>query len=761
MPESLHGWFMDMFRYAHDTSAAPVVRDILRRDGVYANRDFFCSAKGTSFLSTLAEADTEATISLIEHTLGAWSREELLVFEANRQSIVWTLEKIAVWQPTFIRAAKMLMLLAVAENAKNSNNATGTLLGLFRIGTEWAATEASPSRRLPALLEMLRSDDDDLKLMGLRVAEAALNISGGGYRIVGPEHQGIKESAALWRPETYGEWWSEFRIFWDCLIGETRGWNDALRKNANSTILTASGEQLRIHSHRDAVLSVIEQIADDPVTDIRQLNHFFIERRRWYRDEDDSSVRFRLRRLEGRITRRNLESRFQRYVLDTNWSEWEDYSVEGELREHIRPKRLVRALAERVARNDEAFERLLPMLLSGSSETAALFAFGSDMCAADKDNKRLLPLLTLQGDSINYQCLGGYIAGLKVRDVNQWQKVLLGLLANQDTAKRGADLIWRSGFDDQVLNACLDAFEAGWIEPSYFRSLCFGLKWQSVSQDDLVRLFILLSKQEDQTSAYVLVDLLDQVLKKDGWPVDSDFVFEVVTASVHFDEKQDTMHSYHWHGACKKLIAHDPTKAMPLLNVLLQQIGNNYRLSYDHDVAPLAHSLCHFDSIGAWDIVTSHLLSTAPKWRSDLLNWLKGGIGGFGEKNSVPPIAEFPLQVVLDWIAQDKEARAAMVAHCAPNSLDDEFGGALTRALLTNFRNLDGVENGISCNFHSGAWSGPRSQYLRARRDKFRAWLSKDFDENVMSWLENEIVQLDHEIEAAEISEERESWNRP
>ena len=761
MPESLHGWFMDMFRFAHDTSAAPIVRDILRRDGVYANRDFFCSAKGTSFLSTLAEADPEATISLIEHTLGTWSREELLAFDTNRQSIVWTLEKIAVWQPTFIRATKMLARLAVAENAKNGNNATGTLLGLFRIGTEWAATETSPSERLPVLLEMLRSVDDDLKLMGLRLAEAALNTSGSGYRIIGPEHQGIKERAALWCPKTYGEWWSEYKLFWECLIDETRGWNDALRKEANSTILTASGEQLRIHSHRDAVLSIIEQIADDPVTDIRQLNHFFIERRRWYRDEDDSSVRYRLRRLEGRITRRNLELRFQRYVLDTNWSEWEDYSVEGELREHTRPKRLVRALAGRVARSDEAFEHLLPMLLSGSSETAALYAFGSDMCAADKDNKRLLPLLAFQGDSISSQCLGGYIAGLKVRDVNQWQKMLIGLLANQDTANLGAELICRSGFNDQVLSVCLDAFEAGWIEPGYFRSLCFGMSWKSVSQDGLVRIFTLLSNRGDQISAYVLVDLLDQILKEDGWPVDSDFVFRVVTASAHFDEKQDTMHSYHWHNVCKKLVAHDPTKEMSLLNVLLLQMGMNYRLSYDHDAEPLAHSLCHLNPVGAWEIITSHLLSTAPKWRSDLLNWLKGGMSGFGEKNSVPPIAEFPPQNILDWIAQDTEARASMIAHCAPRSLDDEYGGALTRALLANYRTLDGVVNGISCIFHSGGWTGPRSQHLRARRDRFRAWLSKGFDGNVISWIEEELVQLDREIEAAEISEERESWNRP
>ncbi len=323
------------------------------------------------------------------------------------------------------------------------------------------------------------------------------------------------------------------------------------------------------------------------------------------------------------------------------------------------------------------------------------------------------------------------------------------------------DLVRRSGFDNQVLSACLDTFEAGWVEPGYFQSLCYGKSWQAISQDVLVRLLTLLSNREDQISAYVLVDLLDQVLTMEDWPVDSDFVFRVVMAPSHFEERLDTMHAYHWHRVCEKLVAYDPTKAMPLLDVLLQQMGSNYRLSYDHDVAPFAQALCHNNPAEAWKIVAVHLLSVAPKWRGELINWLKGGIGGFGEKNLVPPIAEFPLQTVLDWIAQNPEGRAAMIAHCAPNSLNDEFGGALTRALLVSYQDVDGVPSGISTNFGSGGWRGPRSQHLRTKRDRFRGWLSKGFDRNVVTWIESEITYLDQDIEAAEISEERESWNRP
>ncbi len=79
------------------------------------------------------------------------------------------------------------------------------------------------------------------------------------------------------------------------------------------------------------------------------------------------------------------------------------------------------------------------------------------------------------------------------------------------------------------------------------------------------------------------------------WPADSDLLFRIVTAPAHFQERLDNMHSYHWRNVCDKLITLDPPKAMPLLDVLLQQMGNNYRLSYDHYVEPMMTNLCRID----------------------------------------------------------------------------------------------------------------------------------------------------------------------
>jgi hypothetical protein len=74
------------------------------------------------------------------------------------------------------------------------------------------------------------------------------------------------------------------------------------------------------------------------------------------------------------------------------------------------------------------------------------------------------------------------------------------------------------------------------------------------------------------------------------------------------------------------------------------------------------------------------------------------------------------------------------------------------------YSSVDGVGNGISAIFHSGGFTGPRSQHLKRRRDKFRTWLSAGFQYEVTRWIEDELDDLDQSIEAAEINEERDRF---
>ena len=100
-------------------------------------------------MNYLAEADPAAALAVIERTFGTWPQEELKNWKTGRQDIVWALEKIAVWREHFLRAAQLLVKLALVENANYATNSTGILLGLFMTGLGWAATQASPRSAFP------------------------------------------------------------------------------------------------------------------------------------------------------------------------------------------------------------------------------------------------------------------------------------------------------------------------------------------------------------------------------------------------------------------------------------------------------------------------------------------------------------------------------------------------------------------------------------------------------------------------------------
>jgi len=620
MPETLHGWFMEMFRYAHDSAAIRIIQDILRPDSIFSDRAFLGSAKGASLLDALAEADPDAALKLLESTLGTWSPEELLPISGIHQNFVWILEKLAVWRPTVFGALKLLTKLALVEKSNSSNNAAGTLAGLFRIGPEWAATEASPAERFPVLLDMLRSTDNDLKRLGLKIAESALRTYGGSRRI-GPEHQGIKQRADLWKPTTYGELYSEHRRYWNCLINETHKWPNASRTEANSSILKAAEHQLRITAFTDDVLTAIELIATDLATDRRELNRFIIRRLGRFRDKEDQYSYRRLRRLNGKLARRSLGSRFQRYVLDTTWDEWGDFTPDDQNKP--KPRKLLRALAGRVARNAEAFESLATMIATSVTDTGALFAFGEELCAADRDYHCLEPLLAKWHAPNHSQGLNGYFSCLKQRDPQLWKETVNRLLSRQETAAHGAELLLSSSFDDNDFDNILQEFEQGRINANSLSRIIYNKSWQSVAPTKIQRLLELLCDHTDPIAANVMVTLLDRMIDENTFSISPDLLFRIVIAPTNFLDRPDNMHSYHWRKICDKLIAQDPQKAMSLLDVLLTQMGSNLRLSYDHYVEPMITELCRINPDEAWDIVARHLLSTAPKWRGDVMEWLK------------------------------------------------------------------------------------------------------------------------------------------
>ena len=743
-----------MFKFAGDAATSHVVSDILKPEGIFADRAVLTSANGARFLSTLAEANSGAVLKLLEGTVGLWSDKELLDFKEERQSIVWALEKIAVWPTLTVRSIKVLARLASNENANFSNNATGTLVGLFRIGPEAAATEASPEARLPALLALMRSRSDGERRLALKAAHAALYGRGTSFRIVGPEYQGLKGRAKLWMPTTYGDLWRSWHLYFQSLVEETRSWPEADRPDVCQALLDAVEHQIQTPLCTELALEVLGALIDDPAMSPRQLNRFFWHWQEYEANKDNSHITSRVKAMARRYTRRDLASRVRRYVIDVDWMEWDDDFRDRHDKAKSRVKLSARALARRIARSPDSF-REVEHLLVPTVDAPGLWFFGEELGAGDEKLVLLPALARLADDTKHHLCLHAYLSSVGKRDPELYRTWIRGALGDPGTAWLGATLTLRSDYVDELFDSCLGALDRGWIEARLFASLRFGKAIDRVPLDRAGQLLRKLDQINSAESLFLAVELMDSMAMDASFPCGGDFAFSVLVRTIPAEDRHEQMHGFHWKNVCAMLVKWEPARAKALLDALLTAMGKAYRLSYDSNVAPLADDLARMDVHAAWEVVRLQFEAALPEWRSDLLSWLKGGLVSFDEKEPKAVVADLPVADILEWIALDSGPRAPLVAHATVASLDDEHGGHLTRELLSRYGTIDGVRDGIRATFHSGGWTGPTSAHLRRKREKLRRWLAAGLDGQVMQWIEGEIEYLDRSIEREDIDEER------
>jgi hypothetical protein len=495
-------------------------------------------------------------------------------------------------------------------------------------------------------------------------------------------------------------------------------------------------------------------LVDDEAMLPEKVNGFFSNWQLYEDDDKHPEITKRLRNLERRYTKRDLASRFRRYVIDVSWREWDEDFRQRAGKTKNRSMALVTALAHRIARHPEKLNQVRN-LLAPATNAPALWHFGVQLASADT-SRVLLPVLVQAALETRHQtCLLGYLSDVLTCDPTLHVSTVRGLLDAEATAWLGITISLYSTYHDGLFERCLNALEKRWVDPSLFGILRYGNTIESLPPERAHSLLFLLHACATEEALFLLVELLDSLSFNDSSPFTSDFVFRAVSESVPDQNGRGVMRGYHWKNVCLKLIKWDTTRALPLLNVLLTRMGETYELSYDTYVKPMADELVRADPHGAWTLVKRHFEETLPKWRGDILSWLKGGLHTFDEKTPRGAIAYIPTLEILEWIEKDPEPRAVLMAHAALRTLDDNQGGQLTRQLLSRYGQFKGVRNGISATFHSGGWTGPTSAYLKRKRDKFRRWLAAGFDVEVTRWIEGEIEYLDRYIEQEEINEER------
>lgn len=752
VPEQLQHWFLQLFIYGHASPVAQsVIANVLSANGPFSSREFLESKAGCRFLSHLAEADPAGTMNTIERTIGAWSLDELRQREQGRQDIVWALEKIAVWPEHFLRVADVFIRLALAENAKNSNNSTGMLLGLFTIGVGWAATQASPAERFPAIKHLLESDDHDRKVLGLKLCTSWLSTYG-GVRILGAEYQGLRAEIVFWRPKTWKEVFDAWRLVWNQVYSVSRAWDSEERSLANSTLIDAGAGLLQTSNVATEVMDTLFLLADDPATDVRHLTHMVIHKFNFHPRKMPKGMIGRLRALDDKLTGSSFWGRFCRFVLNTTWDE--DYRErKGEIKESYKPSRRVQELVNEVAADRALLSEYLPKFVT--VEGHRLYEFGIKLAAAIQTPELTEAVVSSQLTSLpelNTQFIGGYLAEVKSRDAQLWETVTLRLLDNDTSRNLGTAVIFSSGISGSVLTRLLELFRQGLVSPNAFSRFTWRASVEGASEGLVNDVVDTLVRVATEDALRVAIELAHDYYFDKQNPISCDeaLVWRIITSALLLKEDHtDTMIGYHWRVVTEGFRKRFPDRDLDLLSAILPHLDSSHSVS-----ASIADAIARDHPDDSWTIVSGYLDDDTKRgyW---IISWLGDRIG-FEEEPPLGAIRHFEPIAVMRWVSGDPEKNTRTLVRCLPKTLDETGGGKLTVLFLEMYGDDEKIASSLISHFWSGGRTGPESAHFAGKRDKARGWIKQAKSGRVLSWLYRYVEFLNECITDAEIKEERE-----
>lgn len=756
-PQSMHGWFYDMFSYAHGSSAvSKTVRVILSKHSAFFRNHQIKSEVGANFFLSLTEADTEAALEFLEATIGKESNGELRSFRGGRQRVVWALEKIAVERALFVRAARLLLRLAETENEPiYANNASGTFANLFSLGPgSTAPTQASPSERIVVLEEAISSMQKDTRAVALRAFEVALK-SHSFSRTIGAERRGLKD-LELWSPKTYGEWFDAYRAVWRLLVSQLKSLPDDEFAEAVRILLLRSFELVQIENLAELVTSTIQELIDDPRVQRKAVLEMAldVEERLIELPDPIKSKWEMIRKLAAGGD--SFRGRLRSCLVLPPWRFASDSTLTTEA---------WRDIAAEALSSPKEFLDELPWLVSNEPESAG--PFGYELGRLDQAlmfESLIVSVIADAGVGCNANLLAGYLRAVQERDYSHWLSTVKRLSSRSDSELFFPNVVTQSSLTDELADILSGLIEKGVFPAHYLQAFVFGGAIANLSPAKFESWIVLLLAKQEKKSVVVALQLLHYYfLKHKRVNISPELIEAVMLNETLFEEESEAVQShrdYDWAEVAKMYLGDHPSRKMIVAKKILDSAGRDsivvkrFTRSY---VSKLLNQLVQEMPFEMWAIVSPMLGPPIDKRAHALADWLQGGSFKFSvEDEKSAALNLIPQQSIWEWVDQDLENRAWYLASFAPKLNEDGTLPSLVRAILSRYGDRDDVKESLLSNWSSEGWLGPASSHYGSKKEVLERLLETESEPRVREWLHLYIRRLRLRIETARRQEERE-----
>ena len=347
------------------------------------------------------------------------------------------------------------------------------------------------------------------------------------------------------------------------------------------------------------------------------------------------------------------------------------------------------------------------------------------------------------------------------KDVQVWQNLVMELAEVVPHIEYWPGLVWRSGMTNEVAQILINLVREGLVKPENLGMFSLGRTSAPISDETFFEWLNTLLNIGTEKSVSTAINLASMSMHG-GRKLPREILERLVTNRAVFEKKSrnDVMLNHYWFQLARSLIKFDTGAELLVMHTLLENIGNRNGVAADlgPDGEKFLDTLVSRHPREAWAQISDYIKPPMNSRALVITRWLRGD-NGFGERDP-GPMRHIPRELIWDWIKDDTDRRASLIANMAPKDFDvQSWPQSLIREMLCKFGDSDAVQSSVFSNFFTGGWSGPASEHYAEELATLTKLKNAEFDPNALRWLKDAIKATEASLENAQIDEEARATN--
>jgi hypothetical protein len=692
---------------------------ILSRDGLYPSLKELDEPFLAEVFRILSSAVPPSATDLLSELILPATKETLEDFKNGRREIMWAIESLLRWPDTSLKAAQVLMKLALSETETVANNATSifeTFFQLFLSGSPVPLMD-----RFILVDELLNSDDPSARQLAVSAIAATLQSHESRFGGNSDSLSG-KPFPPEWRPKTNGEVWEVRRRALAYLqqVGDRNDEAAVLARRARIGSIRA----LIQYGQFDDALSVLESAA--PHTD---------EERRQVMESCDEIIKIenlppeladRARKVREAAFGHSYLERLRRWVGKRINSDFDASSATG----------YEAADKEVIMLADEGFKNGIGGAETDwltSPEAENVWVYGDRLGEIDANGKFLDQIVGSTPDDINCLFLASYVRGRARLNDESLNSTLDKVAAEKPHAAFGAT--WRNNPTTAGAERIIRLVSLGYVPASSLRVLLYGAWVEKLPPAYATRLVDLMLSADNGANLEAVLGIIDHSVRAGTISVQQfgDLIWKALEAkgasrSPNFD--------WHWGRVADLVASIEPAKLARIFVTLFE--SDNTWLATDSAQGVLQVAT-RANPEAVWEVIAPVLLGsdlTAVRLRIKLDHW-------FGEL--------IPGDILVKW-AHRHGPRGFLMAAGLLNAKVENLS-ASARLLLREAPNPEEVMSHLAAGLGTGMFAGPLSSHLEGDLSTLEKW-TRDEEPRIRSWAQKALKHERKRLQRVKLLEE-------